>query len=641
MQFTAVDSTRGTFSYTNNGVSVAKFIERLTLINIPLAGSYVGAERYTLNGAGCSGRGRSSTSTSTSSPSRCSRPPAPTATITIEIDDSDGARSARSGAWPCSAAGCSRPRTRPPIARTTARRSPTRLYDLRVASNGGLEFRWTSRLQRHLHAGRAGQRGPAVTLRRTHSNRPTAAAAATFSDSAAARASVSSRPSSASLAQRVRQARAFVADRERDARAERGASNSDVPPVATVATTLTPSRRSPRADAGEIRPSSWMASWKCAPCPARSTFGDHANAQSFDRNASATPNGRRRTQHRTEVARILDRLEQHAEVDRRGAGARRAAPGRPRRCRCRAGSVPSSSNSARGTINARAGGTRATSAAMPGRDSASSLADDRVPANADAIEEDADEVLAFEHAAAGLAPLARRPDQARELAVARILARDDRGHRGAAPRCRQRDGAAGFGAAGRLQLEEHLVLRTMPSSARARSSIASLPVFRSRTSASSASFRALSLSLASRCAATCRSSSRTGEPAALAEPHRVLQRDDRGDEDQGEPAHRGIARMPRVLASEGPPRARRPPWGGTARSAFGGRSRQVEERVAARIARRVAQVLLDAQELVVLGDAVRARQRAGLDLAGVGADRDVGDDRCPRSRPSGARRSAV
>jgi hypothetical protein len=39
----------------------------------------------------------------------------------------------------------------------------------------------------------------------------------------------------------------------------------------------------------------------------------------------------------------------------------------------------------------------------------------------------------------------------------------------------------------------------------------------------------------------------------------------------------------------------------------------------------VAQVFLDAQQLVVLGDAVAAAQRAGLDLAGVGAHGDVGD----------------
>ena len=52
---------------------------------------------------------------------------------------------------------------------------------------------------------------------------------------------------------------------------------------------------------------------------------------------------------------------------------------------------------------------------------------------------------------------------------------------------------------------------------------------------------------------------------------------------------------------------------------------QLVERLAAGIARRVAEILLDAQQLVVLGDAVGARQRAGLDLQRVGGHRDVGD----------------
>src|SRR5690606_16916926 len=43
-----------------------------------------------------------------------------------------------------------------------------------------------------------------------------------------------------------------------------------------------------------------------------------------------------------------------------------------------------------------------------------------------------------------------------------------------------------------------------------------------------------------------------------------------------------------------------------------------------------AQFLLDAHKLVVLGDAIRSRRRAGLDLAAVGRHRDVRDCRILR-----------
>ena len=43
--------------------------------------------------------------------------------------------------------------------------------------------------------------------------------------------------------------------------------------------------------------------------------------------------------------------------------------------------------------------------------------------------------------------------------------------------------------------------------------------------------------------------------------------------------------------------------------------------------RRVAELLLDAQQLVVLGDAIGPRGRAGLQLAGVHRDGEVGDGR--------------
>src|ERR1700761_9246243 len=51
------------------------------------------------------------------------------------------------------------------------------------------------------------------------------------------------------------------------------------------------------------------------------------------------------------------------------------------------------------------------------------------------------------------------------------------------------------------------------------------------------------------------------------------------------------------------------------------------EHALAGVTRTRPQLLFDADELVVLGVPVRARERAGLDLAGIGGDGDVGDGR--------------
>src|ERR1017187_10088921 len=55
-------------------------------------------------------------------------------------------------------------------------------------------------------------------------------------------------------------------------------------------------------------------------------------------------------------------------------------------------------------------------------------------------------------------------------------------------------------------------------------------------------------------------------------------------------------------------------------------SAQLMERLEPWVAGDITKVFLDAQKLIVLGDPVRARQRSRLDLTGVGADRDVGDE---------------
>ena len=52
---------------------------------------------------------------------------------------------------------------------------------------------------------------------------------------------------------------------------------------------------------------------------------------------------------------------------------------------------------------------------------------------------------------------------------------------------------------------------------------------------------------------------------------------------------------------------------------------EVVEGVEAGVGHGIAEVFLDPQQLVVLGDTVGTGQRTGLDLAGIEADGDVGD----------------
>ena len=114
-----------------------------------------------------------------------------------------------------------------------------------------------------------------------------------------------------------------------------------------------------------------------------------------------------------------------------------------------------------------------------------------------------------------------------------------------------------------------------------------VPCLRSRTSASSAALRACRSALRSAARATCRSSSHTRSQPPLPSHSGYWISDEQG----GEAAIRRRICIRRITAPD-----------------------QVVERVAAGIAGDVAQLLLDAQQLVVLGHAVRARQRAGLDL---------------------------
>ena len=122
--------------------------------------------------------------------------------------------------------------------------------------------------------------------RRTHSNSTTAAAAAALSDSAPPGMGMVMR-ASGFVQQRRGEARAFVADRDGQACAAVPSRKGPRRRGPTVAITR-PLGRNARAQATRST-SSTIAVRKCAPCPARNTLGDHANAQCLDNSTCSTP----------------------------------------------------------------------------------------------------------------------------------------------------------------------------------------------------------------------------------------------------------------------------------------------------------------------------------------------------------------
>ncbi len=194
-----------------------------------------------------------------------------------------------------------------------------------------------------------------------------------------------------------------------------------------------------------------------------------------------------------------------------------------------AGSVARSAKSAAGTSSARAS-KRDASDRIPGRARQSSVDDEHL-GRAKPIGMNANQVLAFQHALPRSASIARRSDEARDLAKPRILARGDPMHgdermpeaagtsarsalsagarpaRRASPPCQVPSSRLPAPAATEKTPRPGWI---MPSSERARSSIASYPVFRSRTSASSALVARLQRRVRGRAAPlTWRSNSRT------------------------------------------------------------------------------------------------------------------------------------
>src|SRR6202035_3396789 len=174
----------------------------------------------------------------------------------------------------------------------------------------------------------------------------------------------------------------------------------------------------------------------------------------------------------------------------------------------------------------------------------------------------------------------------------------------------------------------------MPRSLRARSSSASMPVLRSRTSAASCRLRSPSCSLSVRWVATARFRRSTSRTPSAENHTRYCSRrtaiaSAAASHFMGPTAYQtawGSAALARcapemTFLAPLPPVTRRRAIELQRRSSAG--SDPERKRLPARVTR-LGELGFDAQQLVVLGDAIRARQRAGLDLRGGGRDRDVG-----------------
>ena len=113
-----------------------------------------------------------------------------------------------------------------------------------------------------------------------------------------------------------------------------------------------------------------MSTQKCAPCPARSTFGDHANAQRFDNRTRATPAAAaERSIEPTLPGSCTSSSNRQKPV---GAGTPATGGATTARTPTPAGSVASSPKRAAGTIIVRSE-SRSANERTAGRESASSL----------------------------------------------------------------------------------------------------------------------------------------------------------------------------------------------------------------------------------------------------------------------------
>ncbi len=146
MSFSATDVSHGLLSYTVNGVVVNKTIQRQLLVPLNLAGTYTGAEQFSLTGSGC---GSAATPQSffdqyvVQQTAVASNP----ANSNIVIAFYDGG----TGEAACSIQGLGTQTGKVidiPNATSTCPSGSgsiaTHVYDMRLAADAGMEFRWTT-----------------------------------------------------------------------------------------------------------------------------------------------------------------------------------------------------------------------------------------------------------------------------------------------------------------------------------------------------------------------------------------------------------------------------------------------------------------------------------------------------------------
>ena len=395
-QFVAESVVRGQLTYRVNGVQVVKTIERLALTPIDVGGIYLGG-MLIKNSAQCNG-GANTT------PYAYQFIVTEKAASVVEI-----AQISLQGQTDCIMEGVTvqtgRVRTMvngiytcgEPSARRDLRHAPhvERRHRARVGRRPGQQLHRDRDLQR---------RAAAVARRRAISKSTTAAAAATLSDSTPPGIGIVtvSSPSPARSAESPAPSLPIASATRRASVAR----SIGVPPDATVATTRPPRSRA-RGDRARST-SSWNASWKCAPCPRAAP-----SATTRTRNPStATPTTRRAAAERSIEPRLpgsCTLVEQQA-----------VAGGRIRAAAVRDGEHADARQQRAQVVEQRLRHdervrrrTRATSAAMPGRDERILGRDDQRLGRA--VRSIGADQCSPSSTHLPAAPVARRGDQARDL----------------------------------------------------------------------------------------------------------------------------------------------------------------------------------------------------------------------------------